>query len=78
MTAFGSQRSVLVSFRPLAGVRDAIGETLSALAALTYLPELDGARGSPAEAARHTAQNVARYLRGEPVEHVVDPFEYGG
>jgi len=34
--------------------------------------------GSPAGAARHAAENVARYLRGEPVLHLVDRAEYQG
>ena len=32
--------------------------------------------GSIGEAARHAAENVARYLRGEAVRHVVDRSEY--
>lgn len=32
--------------------------------------------GSRAAPARHAAQNVARYLRGEPARHVVDRTEY--
>jgi phosphoglycerate dehydrogenase-like enzyme len=33
---------------------------------------------SVAGAARHAAENVARYLRGQPVQHVVDRREYLG
>lgn len=34
--------------------------------------------GALATAARRAAENIARYLRGEPVEHLVDRSEYGG